>query len=458
MTTKTKAKPNILFIMADQWRFDWIGYAGASFVQTPVLDSLARQGKVFTHCCTNSPVCAPARISLATGLHPERAGCVDNSGFLQPEHQTYYQRLRDAGYRVGCVGKLDLAKSSKQQVGSEGRRPLSYQWGFTDPCETEGKINAGSRPDVFGPYSARLTQQGLQESLYRDYRDRGIAPGLRFDATSILPEDCFADVFIGQRSAQWIRQQTGEFPWHLFVSFVGPHDPYDPPQRYAEQNANANVPEPTTGDLSDRPAYIQQRDLKISAEQTRHARRQYVASMQAIDDQVGDIMAALEVSGQRENTYIVFSSDHGDMMGDLGMWTKQVPYDPSMRVPLFMCGPDIPAGTSTDALVSLFDVNPTICEWAGILPQQGIDAESVAACARGEVDDHREVCLGTLRNFRSIRTVNHLYVAHTNQDSELYNIHDDPHCAINRASTLTREERHHWHRLLNLAQVPAFAR
>src|SRR5689334_2809485 len=130
-------RPNILYLMADQHRHDYLGCAGAEFVRTPHIDSLAARGVRFRYCCTNAPVCAPARIGLATGLQPSRLGALDNQCFLPPGVPTFYQRLRDGGYRVGCVGKLDLAKPDPYN-GRYGDRPAVFAWGFTHPEECEG--------------------------------------------------------------------------------------------------------------------------------------------------------------------------------------------------------------------------------------------------------------------------------------------------------------------------------
>ena len=125
-------QPNILFITCDQLRHDWLGYAGVQHVRTPNIDRIAAMGTYFTQAVTNSPVCAPARIGLATGLRPHRVGSLDNHSFLPLSRETYYQRLRNHGYQVSCVGKLDLAKPDGYN-GRDGRRPLTYAWGFTDP-------------------------------------------------------------------------------------------------------------------------------------------------------------------------------------------------------------------------------------------------------------------------------------------------------------------------------------
>ena len=147
------SRPNILFIMDDQHRYDYLGAAGADFLRTPHLDRVAAAGVRFTQCTTNAPVCAPARVGLASGLQPSRLGCLDNSGRLPLGTTTYYQRLRDSGYRVGCVGKLDLRKSDGYN-GRYGDRPYAYSWGFTHPEECEGKMHAGSSPTPIGPLYA----------------------------------------------------------------------------------------------------------------------------------------------------------------------------------------------------------------------------------------------------------------------------------------------------------------
>jgi choline-sulfatase len=121
------SRPNLLFIMADQYRHDFLGCAGADWVQTPNLDALAARGVRVTQCCSNAPICVPARIGLATGLQPERIGAVDNDAYLPHTVLTYYQRLRDHGYRVGCVGKLDLAKPDPYN-GRYGDRPCVYSY------------------------------------------------------------------------------------------------------------------------------------------------------------------------------------------------------------------------------------------------------------------------------------------------------------------------------------------
>ena len=167
-------RPNILFIMDDQHRHDYLGAAGADFLRTPHLDRLAAAGVRFTQCTTNAPVCAPARYRLGLWPATEPPRLLGQFGAAALGTTTYYQRLRDSGYRVGCVGKLDLRKSDTYN-GRYGDRPYAYSWGFTDPEECEGKIHSGSSSTPIGPYTHYLADKGLLATFHQDYRRRAAA-------------------------------------------------------------------------------------------------------------------------------------------------------------------------------------------------------------------------------------------------------------------------------------------
>jgi len=418
--------PNILFIMDDQHRHDYLGAAGASFINTPNLDELAERGIRFTQCTTNCPVCAPARIGLATGLQPIHLGALDNSGMLPLATPTYYQRLRDSGYRVGCVGKLDLAKSDPYN-GRYGDRPCTYSWGFTHPEECEGKMHAGSSPTPIGPYTHYLQERGLLQKFYEDYRDRA-ARGWIKDAAhdSALPADAFEDAYVGRRAAAWIEWVPDDFPWHFFVSFVGPHDPFDPPTEYGDRYRDADVPEAIQDSTEGKPDWVRKRVIPLTPEEVAVTRRQYCGSTELIDDQVGLILAALERRGMLDNTYVVFSSDHGEMLGDHGLYTKSVAYEASLRVPLLVAGPGIEGGRVADTSVELIDLNPTLCELAGLPLQERIDARSLVPVLRGQTSAHRTEAISSLRHFRCVRTPTHKLIENYGGGAELYDLERDP--------------------------------
>ncbi|MBN1641374.1 MAG: sulfatase-like hydrolase/transferase [Anaerolineae bacterium] len=427
-------QPNVLVIMSDQHRHDYVGCAGAAFVHTPNLDRIAARGVRFTQCVTNCPVCAPARIGLATGLQPHRLGALDNHSYLPRSVPTHYQRFRDAGYRVGCVGKLDLAKPDPYN-GRYGDRPCVYGWGFTHPEECEGKMHAGSSPTPIGPYTHYLAERGLLQRFYEDYRARqarGWVIGASHD--SVLPADAFEDTYIGRRAAAWIRSVPDDYPWFYFCSFAGPHDPFDPPTAYAARYRGAPVPDPIADSMEGKPAGVRAaRERRwgpvagASAEEIAVTRRQYCAAISAIDDQVGQILDALEARGMIDNTFVIYTSDHGEMLGDHGFYAKSVSYESALRVPLLVAGPGIAGGRVSEALVELIDVNPTACALAGLPPQERIDARSFAGVLYGVSETHRSETISAIRQFRCIRTERYKYVENYNDLSELYDLQEDPH-------------------------------
>jgi len=424
--------PNMLFIMADQHRHDHLGAAGADFVRTPHLDALARRGAHFAQCSTNAPVCAPARIALATGMQAVRTGCLDNNCYLPAEVPTVYQRLRDRGYRVGCVGKLDLAKPDPYN-GRYGDRPRVFGWGFTHPEECEGKMHAGSSATPIGPYTHHLAERGLLQAFHEDYQKRGREGWVESCWDSVLPTDAFEDAYIGRRSTEWIDQIPDDYPWHMFVSFVGPHDPFDPPAEYGQKYRDAAMPPAIVDDLQGKPAWVASRSRGLSPEQVAITRRQYCAAIELIDDQVGSLIAALERRGWLDNTYVFYTSDHGEMLGDHGLYTKSLPYEGSLRVPLIAAGPGIEPRPTSQALVELIDLNPTVCELAGLDRQPGIDGQSLGPVLRGEAKVHRSETVSGLRGFRCVRTAEHKLIESSTQGRELYDLVADPDELVNVA-------------------------
>ena len=441
-------RPNLLLITTDQHRWDWLGCHGTPGVETPHLDSIAARGVRFTHHVTNSSLCAPARIGLATGIAPVNLGTLSNSDALPDGIPTYYQQLRDARYRVGVVGKLDLNKPDEQN-GRKGNRPDTYKWGFTDPVEVEGKMHAGRRQDdkPSGPYGWWLHEQGLFETFAADCDRRMIDvierhlrkpedPPLaftRFYDDSVLPAHAFEDAYIGQRSCQWLREVPDDHPWHLYISFVGPHDPFDPPTEYAERFRDAPVPPPVLDAADGRPRGIRQKEYGNSEEQIIAARRQYSAALAVIDDQIGAILATLDELGLRDETLIVFSADHGEMLGDHRLFQKNVPYEPAIRIPLIASGPGVSAGVS-DALTELVDVTATLLDVAGVAVPDGIDGRSLRPVLENPRLPHRDAVVICQEPSRTIRTRTHKFSHHVaggQNAEELYDLDADPNETTN---------------------------
>ena len=394
-------RPNILLIMTDQHRHDFVGYAGASWLRTPNLDALAARGTVFTHAFTNSPICAPARCALATGLQAHRCGVLSNRHCLGPDFRTFYQRLQQAGYWTGFAGKLDLLKPVPYPT-PQGRSPLTMALGFSDPFE------------VNKPFQDYLQEHGLLEVYQRDQKSRVPFVGMHgvlalrphpfsrgverpegwvaaVSQDSPLPFEHHKDSYTGRHAVQWVRRHArGEDPWFYQVNFGGPHDPFDPPTSIAERYRDAAVPEPIPVNMDAKPNDYDHRLITDDPEQIRFTRRQYSASIELLDHWVGQLMSALEEEGVLDRTVVVFTSDHGEMLGDHGFYTKHVPYESSIRVPLVVAEPGRQSGRRCDALVELIDLHASVCEWAGLTPTEGCDARSLCPLLAEDTVEHRE--------------------------------------------------------------------
>ena len=422
-------KPNILCIVPDQQRADWLGYAGADWCHTPNIDRLVARGTVFTNCFSNSPICGPARSALATGQRPHRLGILDHTLDTPLSATTFYERLRDHGYWTGLIGKLDIEKPSHTyRPGPEDERsPLNAAYGF---CESRRVHTWSMGPPPDGPdctHLKKVAEAGYFEAYCQDRAwraKRKWTVGCNMD--SALPEALHVETAIGDAAVDFLENTPTNFPWFLQVGFDGPHDPFDPPPEYGRKYRGAAVPDPIPADLRGKSHWARHRFCTDDVADIRQARRQYAAQIEHIDAQIGRLIGALEHGGELERTVIVFTSDHGEMLGDFGLYQKQVPYEPSVRVPLVMAGPGVPVGRRSDALAEWIDLNPTLCELAGLPPQNQIDASSLGPVLRGEATAHRDHVLITLRPYRALRTRSHKFIDNTSDDPELYDLEADP--------------------------------
>lgn len=402
-------KPNILFFFPDQHRSDWLGVNPDLPLRMPNLDALISEGSHFTRCYTPSPVCSPARACLATGRRYTRCGVRGNCDNTPLEMENYYRVLQKAGYQVSGVGKFDLHKSDLDW-GTDGKNMLP-EYGFTSGCDNEGKGDAirswkiDRRPR--GPYMEHLTQRGQVDKHLGMYEPE---KGLCFSAISPLPEEDYCDNWIAENAIAEIEAFEKDQPWHLVVNFTGPHDPYDVLPAMEEAWRGTEFPVPINpGD--DDPDEVQRR------------RRYYAAMLENIDRQLGRIIDVVKKRGELENTLIVYSSDHGEMLGDFGRWAKCRSEEGSSHIPLIMKGPKVPRG-EVDALVSLHDLAATFIESAEEPVPQEMDSQSLWGVIQGETSrDH--VCVG-LNSWRMVVKGDEKVVFYQTGEIEVINLSDDP--------------------------------
>lgn len=374
----TAAPPNLLVLFPDQWRFDWLGCLGVP-VRTPNLDALAARGTLFTQCRSNSPLCAPSRSCLSSGLRYRACGVPDNHHNLDPALPNCWQALRAAGYRVATCGKDDIHKGDPAWHPS-GWMPQLGRLGFTEARAHAGKHDAGNKLKRGTPclYGDLLTRAGRAQDYLDDLVQRAASvrgQGRHDPSPHRLPRELYTDDVCGQQALRLLDGLPVGTPWSLWVNFPGPHEPFDPPADLAAAWAGATLPAPVAPgtDASDHAA----------------VRRSYAAMMQGIDEWCGRILAALEARGELERTVVVFSSDHGEMLGDRGLWHKSVAYEPSVHVPLIVTGPGVAAGRRSAALVELCDLAPTLAEAGGAVCAPTWHGRSLWGALRGATDRHR---------------------------------------------------------------------
>ncbi len=439
----TDGRPNVVFIITDQQRFDTIAALGYSHAKTPNLDRLVKEGTAFTRTYVTAPSCAPSRASLFTGLYPHTTGVLRND---DPWNHSWVEQLAEAGYRCVNVGKMHTY-------------PYETSVGFHERHVVENKDRSNPKlPFFLDQWDKAFMARGLikpdRRTKYRampDYEDR--LGAFVWEA----PEDLHADNFVGGFAVHWLDTYPGDEPFFLQIGFPGPHPPYDPTPRHLDAYEGERMPEPamTETDIESQPhalKELRQDHLDIdhdgvvhlehpTDEQTQRQRRHYMANVSMIDEQVGHVIDALEKRGVLEETIIIFTSDHGDCLNDHGHSQKWTMYEPSVRVPAIVWGPTVAPGQVLNGLVAHMDLGPTVLELAGLEPPAWMEAESLAPALRGEAwrgreavfSEHaRDVILFGTELMTMVRDDQFKLVEFIDDDyGQLFDLHADPSEEVN---------------------------
>ena len=337
-----------------------------------------------------SPQCAPSRACLATGRDYDRCGVGSNANDYPVSQVTYYRKLQDVGYHTAACGKLDLSKASNDQ-GLDGRNHME-EWGFSNMINCGGKGDALARNGAeqpHEPYMTYLKSRNLAIVHADDVRKRGGQSDYSATFPTPLPDDTYCDNWVGRCGLELIERVPAGKPWHLAVNFVGPHNPEDITASMEKTVRNRTFLQPN-GSTQYTP-------------QVHNAIRQnYTAMVENLDRWVGIYADELKRRGELDNTVIVFSSDHGEMLGDHDRWAKRVPYEASLCVPLIMAGPGIKGGQRSNALVSLIDVGATFLDYAGASLPEGATARSFRPLLEGRTRAHRDFVSSGLLEWRLV--------------------------------------------------------
>lgn len=365
-------KPNILIIMVDQLNGTLFPDGPADWLHAPNIKALAARSARFSNGYTASPLCAPGRASFMSGQLPSRTGVYDNAAEFASSIPTYAHHLRRAGYQTCLSGKMHFV-GPDQMHGFEERLttdiyPADFGW-------TPDYRKPGERIDWWYHNMGSVTGAGVAEiSNQMEYDDE-----VAYNACAKLYD---------------LARGNDARPWCLTASFTHPHDPYVARKKYWDLYEGCEHLQPEVGKMpyEDHDAHSKRifdandwRNFDISAENIRDSRRAYFANISYLDDKVGEILQVLEDT--KQEAVILFVSDHGDMLGERGLWFKMSFFEGSARVPLMICAPDLPAGR-IDTPVSNIDVTPTLCDLAGVSMEEvapWTDGESLLELARGGV-------------------------------------------------------------------------
>ncbi len=387
------ARPHIILIITDQQRLDTINALGFPYMQTPNLDRLVNEGVTFTSAYITAPSCAPSRASLFTGYYPHTTGIYKNADRWT---HSWVEDLAESGYYCVNVGKMHTF-------------PYATPLGFHERYVVENKDRYLEQRWYFDEWDKALRARGLvkqQREFYRqkdDYRQRLGA----FEWE--LPADAHPDFFVGDMAKWWIETKPrSERPLFLEIGFPGPHPPYDPTPAYAARYMDKDLPiQPVSAEeiVGQPPPFQAMRVhnhvvdhdsvvhlLDPTPEQRHRQRAYYLANVTMIDEKIGEILQALEDKGYLENAVVIFTSDHGDALGDHGHSQKWTMYDIITRMPLIVWAPGrFEGGRRYDDLCSLMDIGPSILELAGLTPPAGMEAESLLPALQGEEWSGRDV-------------------------------------------------------------------
>ncbi len=384
-------RPNIILIITDQQRFDTIRALGFDYVDTPNLDRLVNEGVTFTNCHITAPSCAPSRASLFTGYYPHTTGILKNADRWT---RSWVESLADSGYHCVNVGKMHTF-------------PFETPAGFHERYVVENKDRYLEGRYYFDEWDKALRARGLvkqQRESYRQLPDYNERLGA-FEWN--LPEDLHSDMFVGDMASWWIESYPQTQPLFLEIGFPGPHPPYDPPLKYAEPYLRRELPllEVSQEELDGQPQPFKAmrqhncdvdhdsvvHQLNPTREQRHRQRAYYLANVTMIDEKIGKILASLDKQGYLDNSVVIFTSDHGDCLGDHGHSQKWTMYDIITRMPTIVWSPGrFAGGRACNALCQLMDLGPTILELAGVEIPASMEAISMRPALRGDPWEGRD--------------------------------------------------------------------
>jgi len=408
---------NMLVLMSDEHNAKILGCHGNAQAITPHIDALAARGTRFTNAYCNSPICIPARATFATGQYINQVGYWDNGDPYEGTVPSWHHRLRDSGHEAVSIGKLHFRSEDDDNGFSESQLAMHVVEGLGDLM---GLVRE-DLPVRGGAYKIARSA-GPGESEYTAY-DRDITTA----------------------AVKWLKdaaERNHDKPWTLFVSWVCPHFPLTaPPEFYDLYDADA-LPWPKLYGAGERPAHPYVRDYAGSCnyddhfhddDTVRRAVASYYALCSFLDDNIGQVLAALDAAGLTDDTNILYTSDHGDNLGSRGLWGKSTMYEEAAAVPMILAGPDVDGGVVRDVPVSHVDCYPAFMECAGETlneTERAYPGTSLFELARGAAPDRTVLseyhAMGSTTGAFMIREGQYKYVYYVGYPPQLFDLAADP--------------------------------
>lgn len=437
-------KCNMLFIMTDEQRFDAVGYQNRH-VKTPNLDSLAEDSVVFDYAYTTNPSCIPARAAIFTGRYPSQCGAPCYITPLPEREMTFMKRLQEGGYYTAVVGKQHFWKSKIEK----GYDYMNIVDNHCPPDVIDGVVRA----EDFG-LPANLTVMDHVPGYVSYLFDNGFREGKELfeeiDTAGIYrwkeAEKYYVDAYIGNKGVEWLKEKKpADRPWFLTLSFPGPHMPFDGiglPDEAAYEEDELDMPQTKAEDLLEKPPHFRDIFSKygeisedgesiqggLSEKQIRKMRKAYYANITLIDRKIGEVIEELKKSGDYDNTLIIFTSDHGEYLGDFGVATKaQYLSEVLMRIPLLVKPPiKRYEGYHENSFVSSAEIAATFLTAAGIEVPDNMQKRSLTGFYMGSPDRQDDIYMEA-RDLRGIRTKEYKLVFYADREyGELYDMRQDP--------------------------------
>jgi choline-sulfatase len=362
--SRGKRRPNFVFICSDQHSAQYAGFAGHPIIKTPNLDRIARNGVAFTSAYCGSPLCVPGRSCMMTGMYPSDVNSFCNSTIYDGSHPTWGKRLRDAGYYCWGVGKQDMnpavdmgfegssiehGHDTKPDITSLFRRPVGYRINEREGINGSIRSEDGGRPSDRDQQDTKLAQEFLLEGT-----------------------------------------RKSDKPWVAFVGLRRPHPPWTGRKEYFDYYLpRVETPSVAIEELEQLPLpYQVMRNFKristpIPEDRVRRAMAAYFSMISELDEYVGQVFDCLEKTGHIDNTYFIYTSDHGESLGEHGMWLKNNLYEGPANVPLLISGPNLPKGKVVTSPVSHVDLVATMLDLSGLTVPQEFRGTSLVQLING---------------------------------------------------------------------------